>query len=875
MLLALGMLTGCKTKSDQDPTIASLIEESDRIIDVSDDGNPVIPGLDIDLLRINEEDFEGHEYMLTEGDKIKYIYTVKNNSDMTVKVNGLLTLSGTDGNDQDTLRSSIEILSPGEESIMVFSFGASQAKGRIGFRAEYDPFPYENPVIKNLDVGMITNPDASKEKLSAIVTNKGESYAKFVEMHVLYFSAETLIGAEKKYLPTLKPGASCAVSFQTEKEFDQVKYYMTGYSTVEVPRVTEPAPESDFAVKQYEYKGADRRKYYLVVKNNGAQTARVTGIMAAYNARGYLIGARSHINGDVVLRPGDESVLEFDFPADFAIDHVDHKLSFDTDISSEDAFGQGELDVEKKIDGNMATITLTNRSYSWPVNLFMATLFLDRSGNVVWTEDTNVTNLNSLYSVGYFSGVPLAGGAAVTQQVYSPVPFDSVEVYYCASEWALKTEAGTPKTIAVRDDEFETSGYLTRTKEGAEYFCLVKNNSETTVAVNGLAFALDASGQVLGVIKADDQNLDEYEDEYLYSMGSALPVYYEGEDYDEKAETSIVALHPGETGVLRFSFRGLDAGKIDRVVCPLRYDTSEKDNPAYTTIRVEEVMRVGDALTAKVVNEAANECRDGVLYALFFDQDQNLIAFDRRKFTDHIILMDENGEIIGGDKWLELSSGAATTARFTCPEDYDHVEFYARSNAYTLEDGNDPYVTPAEGNLTVKEYPGAENSKGSLYTLVIRNHLDRPVNVNAVVTAFDPDDKPIAIDSTILSMIGPDEENALYFNFETVGHIDHVAYELRYRVYTNVRSAGEELTIEENILPDGVEITATNHGILRMSRAIARVLFLDAEGRVVHIAEESLKDKDANYFEPGDTRTRNIKCPTAFDKALIFYECYQ
>ncbi|MBR5349165.1 MAG: metallophosphoesterase [Lachnospiraceae bacterium] len=822
---------------------------------------------------IQKEDFEEHEYILSDEDTRKFIYTAKNNSAMTVGIDGYLILYTLDGEIYDALRNEISILAPGEESIMVFDLSEYEEKYSLEFRAEYDPFPYEKPVINNLKIEMITNPNATKEKLSAIIKNTGGSFAEFVDMYVLYFSSGEIVGCEKKGLPNLKPDASVAVAFSTEKAYDETRYYLTGYSSVFQPSVTDPVSKDDFAIKQYTFENADRKSYYLRVKNNGDKTAKVNGILIALDERGYMIAARNSKKTDNVLRSGEETLLMFDLPGDFAIGSVGYDLSFDTELAPEQLFGQGELDVERKIDGNIVTVTVTNRSYSFPRFFSMTALFLDRSGNVVWADEATVSDESYMFADPYGQGYFYSDGSAITRQFFSPVPFDSVEVFCNSTNWMMSAREGTPQAVAVRDDEFETKGYLLRTNEGAEYIFLVKNNSGTTVAVTGSAIALDASGHVLAQVNGDTPKLT-LEDGSIINISDLSDLWYDiGDRYyygifshDEKIE----ALHPGETGLIRFVFPELNESEIDRVVCPLMFDTKEKENHVNTAIRAETVVQNGETLTVKAFNEGAYECQSGDLYALYFDQDDKLIAYDRKGLLRHTNTIQPTGEV-NGVNLRSLSAGAATTLKLTCPESFDHVEFYTKSISYAED--NALFRSVAEGDFTLKEYRGTGDSNDNLYFLAIRNNMDGAADVNALVTAYDSEENVIGVDSSILSTLGSDEEYIMCFNLRTEGPVDHVDYELRTNLETEHHSAKDELTIEENIRPDGVEITASNKGVLRLGNVYGTVLFLDPAGRVVYCAENSLKQNFANYLEPGETQTTIFECPTAFDKALIYIKC--
>ncbi|MBO4478723.1 MAG: metallophosphoesterase [Lachnospiraceae bacterium] len=852
------------------------------IIDVSSSANVS----DVDPTRSNldeltDEDFERHEYRVLNETTDQYIYTFKNKSGKTVGIEGRLTLFSAGGDEYESLWDEIDILAPGEESILVFDLSNYDDEYQVEFKADYNTFPFENPVISDLKVEMITNPNVTKEKLSAIIKNTGTSYAENVNMYVVYFSSGTAVGCEKKYLQRLKPNASVAVAFQTENAYDEARYYLTGYSSVNLPRETDPVSKEDFAVRQYNFTNEGRELYFLAIKNNGDKTAKVNGIIIGGDERGYMIVAKGSNDKDNVLRPGDEALLRFDLPADVGVTSVGYDLSFDTELAPQENLGQGELDVTKKIDGNMATVTVTNRSYSWPMRFSMTVLFYDASGNVVWADEADIVDLRGVdidYDP-YVAGNTLSGGAAIIRQFYSPVPFDSVEVFCDSTTWMMVVSKVSPTPVTVRDDAFETSGHLIQTEDRAEYICLVKNNSDTTVAVSGSAIALDASGKVLAWLGDEKLTLPSAGD-YVIDLsdisGGATTITdllesigFVGTVIDAHNERRVAALHPGETGVLWFAFSDLNVSEIDRIVCPLMYDTKAKDNPVNTDIHAEVVMKEGTTLTIKAVNESAYECQRGVLYALYFDQDHKLIAYDQKNLATNTNKIYRTGDVVG-EYFGDLSAGSLTTLRLECPEEFDSVEFYASSSSVAY--GNEQYRCASEGDFTVREYRGAQ---GSMYALAIQNNMDRSVGVNALVTAYDADGKAIGVDSSTLSVIGSGEEYVMCFDLRTEGAIDHIAYELRYAESTTAQDTKKELTIEETTRPDGVEVSVTNKGVMRLNFVYATVLFLDSDGHVVYCAEESFKNELAKYYEPGEAQTCFFECPVAFDKALTFINCYK
>ena len=179
---------------------------------------------------VSDSDFAIKEYKYenTIGDSL-YFLAITNNSDMTVGVNGNMTVYDTDGNVIGADSASIDVLGPGDESIMSFYFDSVKGIDNVKYTLGYDTSPYYESGLKDLEVVQNIN----DKNVVVTVTNNGEEASCFVQAYALFLDSDgNVIRYDSTYITDgdseIKPGATLSKQLDTYETFDNVVVYLTG-----------------------------------------------------------------------------------------------------------------------------------------------------------------------------------------------------------------------------------------------------------------------------------------------------------------------------------------------------------------------------------------------------------------------------------------------------------------------------------------------------------------------------------------------------------------------------------------------------------------------------------------------------------------------
>ena len=368
---------------------------------------------------VSDDDFEktGYIYENSIGDSL-YFYIVKNNSAATVDINGNATAYDSAGSVIGASQRDIDVLGPGETSLMVFYFDSVSGIDKVDCALSYDTSPYYKPVINNIRMEQTIN----DKNLTILATNDGEYNAQFVEAYALFFDSDgKVIAYDSKYVTDndseIKPGATLSAQLTTYNGFDHVECYLTGRSDGEASVSTNEVSDSDFSVKEYSYENTigDSMRF-LVIGNNSEKTVGININMTAYDASGNVTGAD---DGSIdVVGPGEESIATFYFDSVKDIDHVEYTMSYDTDPYYGSVLS--DLEVVQNINDKNVVVTATNKGTEAAKFVEAYALFLDTSGNVVEYGSIYITDGDS----------EIKPGATLSKQITSYEPFDTVEVYF-------------------------------------------------------------------------------------------------------------------------------------------------------------------------------------------------------------------------------------------------------------------------------------------------------------------------------------------------------------------------------------------------------------------------------------------------------------
>lgn len=366
-----------------------------------------------------DEEFEktGYLYENSIGDTL-YFYIVKNNSKASVAVDGNAIAYDSSGNSIGADQAEIDVLGPGETSIMYFYFDSVKGIDKVDCTLSYDTTPYYKPIVNGIRMEQSLN----DKNLTVVATNEGSLNAQFIEAYALFFDSDNkIISYDSAYITDgdseLKPGATMSAQLDAYNGFDHVECYLRGRSNGQSSSASSSdVSDSDFAVKEYSYEnGIGDTKYYLIIKNNSSKAVAIDANMTAYDSGENVIGAaNSSID---ILGPGEESIASFYFDSVKGIDHVDYKLGYDTTPHYES--GLADLEIVHNINPKNVVVTVTNNGSEASKFIEAYALFFDSSGKLISADSTYITDSDS----------ELKPGATISKQIDSYDPFDSVEVY--------------------------------------------------------------------------------------------------------------------------------------------------------------------------------------------------------------------------------------------------------------------------------------------------------------------------------------------------------------------------------------------------------------------------------------------------------------
>ena len=415
LVLAMVMLTGCgKDSVASQSTTGKNGSASSTVVDdrQKDETTSAV------ATTASDEEFEktGYLYENSIGDSL-YFYIVKNNSQATVGVEGNATAYGSSGDVIGANQKNIDVLSPGETSLMVFYFENVTGIDKVDCSLSYDTSPYYKPVIKNIRLEQTVN----DQNMTIMATNEGTTNAQFVEAYALFFDADNnVIAYDSHYITDgddeIKPGATLSVQLDTHEGFDHVECFLSGRSDGQSSEVSAEVSDSDFAVKEYSYENSiGDSMWFLVIGNNSEKAVGININMTAYDADGNVIGADS---GEIdVIGPGEKSIANFYFDSVAGIDHVEYTMGYDTDPYYKSVLS--DLDVVESINDQNVVVTVTNNGSEAAQYVEAYAIFLDSAGNVVYQDSTYVVDDDS----------EIKPKATLSKQLDANGAFDTVEVY--------------------------------------------------------------------------------------------------------------------------------------------------------------------------------------------------------------------------------------------------------------------------------------------------------------------------------------------------------------------------------------------------------------------------------------------------------------
>ena len=175
---------------------------------------------------VTDEDFEVEEYFIADKYSSYFLLTVTNHSEIPVEVRGNAAVEDAEGNLLTADTSGLDILGPGETSLLEFYLSDAEGADSIEYELSYNADPLYTPIIGDLSCEVTPN---SNNAIVA-VTNDGTVVAEFIQAHALFFDAQgQLVHYASQYVidddSQIKPGKTCV---------EQINLYGTAYDHVEV-----------------------------------------------------------------------------------------------------------------------------------------------------------------------------------------------------------------------------------------------------------------------------------------------------------------------------------------------------------------------------------------------------------------------------------------------------------------------------------------------------------------------------------------------------------------------------------------------------------------------------------------------------------------
>ncbi len=372
-------------------------------------------------------------------------------------------------------------------------------------------------------------------------------------------------------------------------------------------------------------------------------------------------------------------------------------------------------------------------------------------------------------------------------------------------------------TASFTNEDFEVEGYLYENSIGDSlYFVIVKNNSNAVVSVEGNATAKDASGNAIG---ADSMSID--------------------------------VIGPGETSIGYFYFDSVKG--INTVDYQLNYAKQNYYYPVISNLEVQQVLNEGN-VTITVTNKGSYNAEFVEAYALFFDANDNVIAYTSGYVTDNDSMIKPGATIA---EQLDLYG-----------KTYDHVKVYftGRSDGKASVDASSTSST----DLQITEYQYDNSIGDTLWFLVVKNNSDKDVSVNANAIAYDSSGNMIGADDTSIDVLGAGQTSICYFYFSGVSgiaRVDYQAYTDTASYYTDVI---HNLSVNQTINNNNVIVAVTNNGAESAEFVEAYALFFDDQRNLVGYSSTYVTDADSE-IKSGATITKQLDSYKPFSDVEVYF----
>lgn len=363
----------------------------------------------------DKNEFEYKGYLYANGIATWYYYVVKNNGSSTVTLNGEAVATDVSGSQVGTSTASIDVLGPGETSLMEFYFSDSAEVDKVDVSVSSSTDVQYQPIISNLAVKASQNPN----NLTLAITNNSSVNAQNVMSYALFMDSDGKVVdysfcSYEDCNEQFRPGATLAEQMTSTQPFDHVEYFLTGRSDGTTSDSSPKVNADSFNVKEYWYEPDDYTECYLLVKNNSSKTVGININVTAYDASGKMIGAGDAIVD--IIGSGEETMTQVFFDTVTGIDHLGYTMSFKTQYSPV----LNKLSITEKQTSEGVEVSVTNNTTKNVKFLQAYALFFDSNDNLIYENSTYFIDEDGQFKAG----------DTLTQEIASLKEFTSVKCFY-------------------------------------------------------------------------------------------------------------------------------------------------------------------------------------------------------------------------------------------------------------------------------------------------------------------------------------------------------------------------------------------------------------------------------------------------------------
>lgn len=376
----------------------------------------------------------------------------------------------------------------------------------------------------------------------------------------------------------------------------------------------------------------------------------------------------------------------------------------------------------------------------------------------------------------------------------------------------------------VSDEDFEITEYRFDTTLGsAMFFYVVKNNTGKDVSVQINGHAYDASGELT-----------------------------------EDAMASIDVLGADETSICYLYFTYGE--EIDKVEYEVKSSEDIYGTPVLNDILYEGNVVDNNSIVLRVTNEGEAAAVYLQAYGLFFDEDDNLIAYANTYFTD-------------ADS--ELKPGAEIFGELVAYQEFDHALVYFSGAAGTNWFVDETFDSEAAVNGV--EVTGAylyESDYSTEYFLELTNNSGMDLYPCGNIVAYDRDGNMIGATNSYITMLGDGETGLMQFYFgKKTAEVNDIQYSLSYTNPYGTESIQKDIEVSAEEAGDKISVTLVNNGELTATYPEVSILFLDADGNVC--GYETCSPANENYELPGgEEATAEVYVPEEYDSYKVYLLAY-